>query len=155
MIYFLYKNGDINVKLGYGYNAKLKGKIVGVWAANILRKGGMDPKTGEYRSIYAKRYYESKARYASTPRFVHQLEMSKIKGSGVKKPNFHVMARRVMVQQFLEDLWFAERYIDGLPTNGGTYAEDKLGISHLQERPSIISVPCYTKDDYDAYCKGK
>ena len=152
---YIDKNGEIKVKVGYGYNAKLKGKIVGVWAANILRKGGMDPKTGEYRSIYAKRYYESKARYASMPRFVHQLEMSKIKGSGVKKPNFHVMARRVMVQQFLEDLWFAERYIDGLPINGGTYAEDKLGICHLQERPSIISVPCYTKDDYDAYCKGK
>jgi hypothetical protein len=85
---------------------------------------------------------------------MHQLEMSSVKGSKIKKPNFHVMARRVMVQQFLEDLWFAERYIDGLPTNGGTYAEDKLGRVHLQERPPIISVPCYTKEEYEAYRRG-
>ena len=145
---FISSSGKIKTKSGFGYNAKLKGKLVGVWATNILRKGGLDKATGEYKSIYAKRYYDSRIRYENRSDLVHQLNQYNQHTDGVKKPNFHIMARRVAVQQLLEDFWFATRAIDGLPTNGGTYAEDKLGRMHLQERPHILPVQTCKENAY-------
>lgn len=154
---YINKEGKIDTRPGFGYNSMLKGKIVGVWASNIIKLGGIDKKTGMYKSPFCQIYYEARSRYENRPDLVKQLQdyENKVKGpdgTRVKKPNFHVMGRRVMCQKFLESVWIAMRTIDGLPLNGGTYSEGKLGLIHNQDyMPGVLDHPCYTKDEYKSY----
>lgn len=137
---YLNKEGKIETKSCIGYNAVLKGKLLGVLFQAFLKQRN----NGSY---YIKIYDETKARLIQRPDFRDCYEERGPKG------HIHAMARRKTMQVFIEDLWMAWRKIEGLPLNGGTYAEDKLGIHHHQGRvtPKIYASPIKKGEKVDLF----
>lgn len=113
---YLSKDGTIKTKLYLGYNAQLKGRLLGVLFMGFLKAKG---------SYYANMYYEKKAQLENRADIREKI------AKGIN-PHVHRMARRYTMQKFIESLWIAARQYDGLPLNGGTYAEGKLGLFHKQ-----------------------
>lgn len=113
---YLAKDGTIKTKLYLGYNAQLKGRLLGILFTGFLKAKG---------SYYSNMYYEKKAQLENRADIKEKIA----KGMN---PHVHMMARRYTMQKFIESLWIAARQYDGLPLNGGTYAEGKLGLFHKQ-----------------------
>lgn len=115
---YLKSDGSVGINKTRGYNAEMKSRI---WllAGNMLK--AHDPK---YEAIYrgAVEYYTNRPDLKD--RWERKKNGEKVHGT------VHGMAFRKMMCQFVIDLWLAERQILGLPLNGGTYAEEKLGIHH-------------------------
>lgn len=125
---YLSKDGTIKTKAYLGYNAQLKGKLMGVLFGVFLKQ--------KDSSGYAKIYYDYRARLEQRPDIKAKL------ASGTGKLRVHNMARRRVIQEFLKDLWLAWRAMEGLPLNGGTYEEAKLGHYHRQgNRPELLAEP--------------
>lgn len=91
------------------YNPWLKTKLMGVLATSFIRCG-----ENEYRTIYL----NYKNRLENRPDWAER-----------SKGHRHQAALRYMVKQFLVQLYFAWKKIEGLPVHT-TYAEGKLGIKH-------------------------
>jgi len=131
MTTYITKNGDIKTKFYLGYNSELKGRLLGVifTCFQMSRTGGYAELYREYRS-YLENRSDIKERIAN------------------KKPvHVHEMARRKVMQEFVKDFWLAWRQIEGLPLNGGTYEEAKLGIYHRENRPKILEDAADQKKD--------
>lgn len=141
---YIDKHGWVRAKRGRGYNAELKGRLRGVWLQNNI-KGGGGNKRPERIGYYVKMYYNYRSRLEQRPDIRARLESTE---KGVRKPNLDSMASRYVIQRFLEDIWINWRIIEGLPLNGGTYEEGKLGRIHLQGRPQVLEKEYSTKESY-------
>ena len=120
-----YVDKDNNVQLNNsrGYNAKLKARIY-LLVDNMIKN--KDPK-------YEKVYRDARAYYENRPDLKQRWkdkEEGKLKGTPLAHTSPHLMALRKTMSIFVIDLWIAMRRIKGLPLNGGSYAEGKLGIHH-------------------------
>ena len=116
-------------------------------ATNILKS--KDPYYEKvYRDAYA--YYENRpdlAPYWENPKPKTKVKKGNIKNDDPDKSTEkksrpvsspHWMAMRKLMSTFIIDLWKVERRILGLPLNGGSYAEEKLGIHHgYQHEPPM------------------
>ena len=126
---YISKEGKIKTKYCLGYNSPLKARLLGVLFNSFLYSPGCG---------YDKIYRDYKDQLQRRPDLVEKVKEG-------KNPPFHAMARRRTMQIFLEDLWLAWRQLEGLPINGGTYAEGKLNKFHRQgQRPTLLEEP--TKD---------
>ena len=133
MTTYISKDGSIKTKNYLGYNTAIKGKLMGVLFGVFLKQ--------KDSSGYAQLYREYRARLEQRPDIKASIEAG-------NKLRVHNMARRYVIQEFLKDLWMAWRQIEGLPLNGGTYEEAKLGIIHRQgNRPELLAEPKKLKKD--------
>ena len=127
---YLSKEGKIKTKYCLGYNTELKARLLGVLFQSFLYSPGCG---------YDKIYRDYKDQLQRRPDLVERVKNG-------EKPPFHAMARRRTMQIFLEDLWLAWRQLEGLPINGGTYAEGKLNKFHRQgQRPTLLEEPTSDK----------
>lgn len=127
---YLSKEGKIKTKYCLGYNTELKARLLGVLFQSFLYSPGCG---------YDKIYRDYKDQLQRRPDLVERVKNG-------EKPPFHAMARRRTMQIFLEDLWLAWRQLEGLPINGGTYAEGKLNKFHRQgQRPTLLDEPTSDK----------
>ena len=133
MTTYISKDGSIKTKNYLGYNTTIKGKLMGVLFGVFLKQ--------KDSSGYSQLYKEYRARIEQRPDIKASIEAG-------NKLRVHNMARRYVIQEFLKDLWMAWRQIEGLPLNGGTYEEAKLGIIHRQgNRPEVMAEPKRLKKD--------
>ena len=136
MTTYISKDGSIKTKNYLGYNTAIKGKLMGVLFGVFLKQ--------KDSSGYAQLYREYRTRLEQRPDIKASIEAG-------NKLRVHNMARRYVIQEFLKDLWMAWRQIEGLPLNGGTYEEAKLGIIHRQgNRPELLAEPKKLKKDVAA-----
>ena len=112
---YLDSSGKLKTKKSLGYNARVKSFFVMVLFDSMI-KASSPYYIGEVYTNYRNRVEN---------RF-------KAQGKDPEENKAHIfnMARRFTIQRFIEDLWIKWREIEGLPTNGGTYYEAKIG-SHL------------------------
>ena len=140
-------DGEVQVIKTLGYDTKLKSRVY-LLATNILKS--KDPYYEKvYRDAYA--YYENRPDLApyweTTPKPKTKVKKGNIKNDDPDKSTEkkirpvsspHWMAMRKLMSTFIIDLWKVERRILGLPLNGGSYAEEKLGIHHgYQHEPPM------------------
>lgn len=113
---YLTKDGEVAVNNSRGYNAHIKSKVYMAFDCMIKHK---DPK---YYQMYLdfRDYYTNRADLAT-------IWNGKDKGEYTSPAR---MAQRKVMSRFVIDLWLNMRRILGLPLNGGTYEEAKLGIKH-------------------------
>ena len=118
------KEGKPAVRNGITYNPFLKTKLVEVLASSFL-------KVGVERSPYAARYYDHKHRLESHATYgTANDEKKDDDGRCIASPGRrHRAAIRVMIKQFLCDLYVAWRPLEG-QTVAPPYAGAKLGIRH-------------------------
>lgn len=128
---YISSTGELKTKYSLGYNSELKGRVVGVlFDCMIKARGG-----------YAKIYNDYKNRLTNRPDIKEKI-------ANGEKPKIHFMARRYTMQRFLEHFWKAYRQLEGLPLNGGTYAEGKLFLYHLNGNgPALMANGYTTKRD--------
>lgn len=128
---YISSTGELKTKYSLGYNSELKGRVVGVLFECLIKaRGG-----------YAKIYNDYKTRLQNRPDIRAKIEAG-------EKPKIHFMARRYTMQRFLEHFWKAYRTLEGLPLNGGTYAEGKLFLYHLNGNgPELMHNGYLTKRD--------
>ena len=139
-------DGEVQVIKTLGYDTKMKSRVY-LLATNILKS--KDP-------YYEKVYRDAYTYYTNRPDLAPYWE-EKPKKNTPKKGNVknedpdqetvkkskpvsspHYMALRKLMSTFIIDLWKVERRILGLPLNGGSYAEEKLGIHHgYQHEPPM------------------
>ena len=112
---------------GITFNPFLKTKLVGVLGPSFL-------KVGPEKSPYAQLYYDRKYRLENHRVYGTANEDAKDdKGHKVtSKLRRHNMAIRVIVKQFLADLYNAWRPLEGLNV-APPYSEAKLGMTHLRK----------------------
>ena len=126
---YLNKEGDISVKKSLGYDPVLKSRILGIFVPSAIKA---------QKGLYAQIYYDTKNYYMNRPDLKAEFEDKKSSRSP------HKMAIRKTGSIFLIHLWTAWRKLEGLPLNGGSYEEAKLGIIHNYDTPRLL-----TKDEYD------
>ena len=107
------KEGETAMRKSITFNPWIKSKLLGVMAGNLLRN-----KNEKYTKIYK----DYKNRLENHPKYID-----------ATKKHRHLMAIRYMVKQFLVDLHYNWRKIEGLPTSV-PYAEAKLGLKHGGEK---------------------
>ena len=125
---YITKEGKISTKNSLGYNSELKGLIIGhLIMASIM-------KHNENKSYYKAIMVKYKERLTAK---------AKLLGKEDKLINRKVI--RYCAQEILKDFWLAAREIYGLPLNGGTYEEGRLGYLHgavnntTLPRPTVIT----------------
>lgn len=114
---YLTKDGDVAINNSRGYNAHIKSKVYMAFDCMVKHK---DPK-------YYQMYLDFKNYYTNRP------DLAAVWNGDVEKGEYSTpasMARRKVMCRFVIDLWLNMRRILGLPLNGGTYEEAKLGIKH-------------------------
>lgn len=97
------------------YNAWLKRTMLGLLADSFLKQ------KAEYSKHYYRMHVPEKHPGAGTGRYDLSEEW-KVKSAKAR----HFGARRVMIKEFIKDLWLASRELEGLPTRV-TYREEYLG----------------------------
>ena len=113
---YLSSDGHVKINRSRGFHAKMKARIWLIVDSMIKAK---DPK-------YYQMYLDFKSYYTNRPDLAKRwANKSKDDHS---TPNR--MAIRKTMYRFVIDLWINERRILGLPLNGGSYEEAKLGIKH-------------------------
>ena len=113
---YLTKDGEVAVNNSRGYNAHIKSKVYMAFDCMIKPK---DPKSYQMYLDF-RDYYTNRADLAT-------IWNGKDKGEYTSPAR---MAQRKVMSRFVIDLWLNMRRILGLPLNGGTYEEAKLGIKH-------------------------
>ena len=115
--HYIDKDGEPKETEGISYNPLLKTKMVFVLADVFIKLGG----------VYRVEYDNYKHRYQN-----HPAHMNKTPG------HIHAMARRAMIKEFLADLWYCWRILEGLPVRV-PYAEEKLGIKHSKPKNMYVT----------------
>lgn len=124
---YIAKNGDPEINETCGYNPIMKTRIAGIFVPAAIKSG---------KGYYRDQYYHFKEYYANRP----DLKEWFADKSNTASP--HKMAIRKVASNFLIDFWLRYRELLGLPLNGGTYAEEKLGIKHgYDRRPPLFNPP--------------
>ena len=130
---YLNKDGHIKTKQYLGYNAALKGKLLGVLFTCFMRAKGDSGYERMYRNFYEQ--------------IDNRVDIMARKAAGLET-HVHRMAARKTMQEFVKDLWINWRKLEGLPLNGGTYEEAKLGHTHHQgDHPTILDKSYIKKSD--------
>lgn len=123
---YITKEGKISTKNSLGYNSELKGLIIGhLIMASIMK------------------HNENKSYYKAIINKYKERLQAKAKLLGKEDKLINRKAIRYCAQEILKDFWLAAREIYGLPLNGGTYEEGRLGYLHgatncVVPRPTVI-----------------
>lgn len=126
------KTGKDATRMGLSYNPTLKTKLMGVLGPSFLRSAS------PWREVYdgyKHRLMTDPARIKVT---IEQWKKLNKEGKEDMRrywppARINKASIRYMVKMFLADLWDKWRKIEGLPVDGGTYAEGKLGMKHGQD----------------------
>lgn len=123
---YLASDGSVKTRENINYNIFVKSRIIGVLGQSFVKH------KGPYNTIYK----DYKERITNSSRYDYLFE-GKDKRISAHANN---MAIKYACSQFIIDTWLRWREIEGLPLNGGSYAEGKLGLNHRNgyERPLLV-----------------